>query len=72
MVFYNGGDFDLIRFASEKSSDNVDQGKMGMFNNLISDTGIKEFIRKGSKFTWANKQENPVMCTLDRVFTSYD
>lgn len=29
-------------------------------------------IRKGSKYTWTNKQEQPIMCTLDRDFTSYD
>lgn len=70
--FIMGGDFNLIRFASEKSSDNVDQGKMDMFNKFISNTGIKELCRKGGKFTWTNKQENPIMCTLDRVFTSFD
>jgi hypothetical protein len=43
-----------------------------MFNNFILDAGIKEMLRKGSRFTWTNKQDHPVMCTLDRVFTSYD
>lgn len=70
--FIMGGDFNLIRFASEKSSQHIDQSKMDLFNKFISDTRIKEMLRKGSKFTWTNKQEQPVMCTLDRVFTSYD
>jgi hypothetical protein len=47
--FILGRDFNLIRFALEKSSQNVDQGKMDMFNNFISDTGIKEMLRKGHK-----------------------
>jgi hypothetical protein len=45
---------------------------MDIFNNFISETVIKEMLRKGSRFTWTNKQEQPIMCTLDRVFTSYD
>lgn len=70
--FNMGGDFNLIRFSSEKSSESVDQSKMDMFNNFISETGIKEMTRKGSKFTWTNKQDNPIMCILGRVFTSFD
>lgn len=66
------GDFNLIRFASEKSSQNIDQSKLDLFNSFISDAGIKEIIRKGSKFTWTNKQDQPVMSALDRVFTSFD
>ncbi|OQU88913.1 hypothetical protein SORBI_3002G120601, partial [Sorghum bicolor] len=70
--FILGGDFNLIRFASEKSTQNADQGRMDMFNNFISDTGIREMLRKGGKFTWTNKQEQPIMSTLDRVFIRYD
>jgi hypothetical protein len=55
-----GGDFNLIRYASEKSSQNIDQSKLDMFNNFISDARIKEMLRKGSKFTWTNKQDHPV------------
>lgn len=67
-----GGDFNMIRYASKKSSHHIDQSRMDLFNKFISDNGIKEMLRKGSKFTWTNKQEQPVMSTLDRVFTSFD
>lgn len=30
---------------------------------------MKEMQRKGSKFTWTNKQEYPIMSVLDRVLT---
>jgi endonuclease/exonuclease/phosphatase (EEP) superfamily protein YafD len=36
-----GGDFNLIRFAWKKSSDNVNQFLMTMFNDFIRDNGIK-------------------------------
>jgi exonuclease III len=68
--FIIGGDFNLIRFAWEKSSDNVNQVWMDAFNEFIRDNGLKELIRKGSKYTWTNKQDNPVMSTLDRVLMS--
>jgi hypothetical protein len=43
---------------------------MDAFNEFIRDNGLKELIRKGSKYTWTNKQDNPVMSTLDRVLMS--
>jgi endonuclease/exonuclease/phosphatase (EEP) superfamily protein YafD len=53
--FIIGGDFNMIRFAWEKSSDNIKQLWMDNFNAFIRDNGVKEMHRKGSKFTWSNK-----------------
>jgi hypothetical protein len=65
--FIIGVDFNMIRFTWEKPSGNVAQMWMDAFNNFIRDNGIKEMMRKGNKFTWTNKQINPVMSVLDRV-----
>jgi hypothetical protein len=65
--FIIGGCFNLIRFEWEKSSDNVHHTWMEAFNDIIKDNGVKELMRKGGKFTWTNKQANPVMSVLDRV-----
>jgi exonuclease III len=62
-----GGDFNLIRFSWEKSSDNCNQFWMDAFNKFILDNGLLELPRFGSKYTWTNKQLNPVMSVLDRV-----
>lgn len=51
-----GGDFNLIRYAWEKSTDNLDQGWMDAFNLFIDENGLKEMHRKRGKFTWTNKQ----------------
>jgi hypothetical protein len=67
--FIIGGDFNLIRFSWEKSTGNVNQFWMSAFNDFIRDNGIKEMDGKGCKYTWTNKQENPIMSVLDRVFT---
>jgi hypothetical protein len=40
---------------------------MDAFNSFIADNGLVELHRIGGKFTWTNKQANPVMCVLDRV-----
>jgi endonuclease/exonuclease/phosphatase (EEP) superfamily protein YafD len=65
-----GGDFNMIRFPWEKSNDNANQLWMNNFNGFIRDNGLKEMHRKGSKFTWTNKEENPIMSVLDRVLVS--
>jgi hypothetical protein len=66
-LFIIGGDFDLIGFIWEKSSENTDQQWMNKFNGFIWDNGVKELIRKGGRFTWTNKQNNPIISVLDRV-----
>jgi hypothetical protein len=40
---------------------------MDKFNDFIRDNGVKELLMKGGRFTWTNKQHNPVMSVLERV-----
>lgn len=54
----------------EKSSGNVDFPLMDAFNEMISNTAFREVHRTGSRFTWTNKQNPPIMCVLDRVLIS--
>jgi hypothetical protein len=39
-----------------------------MFNDSIDAMALREITRVGSRFTWTNKQLNPVRSVLDRVF----
>ncbi|KAE8821478.1 hypothetical protein D1007_00251 [Hordeum vulgare] len=64
------GDFNLIRWDSDKSSSNVDRGCMCMFNDYIADLALREIARLGARFTWTNKQADPIRRVLDRVFVS--
>jgi hypothetical protein len=43
---------------------------MELFNNFNSNMDLTEIHRIGPKFTWSNKQEHPIMATLDRVLMS--
>uniref|UniRef100_A0A453J5N8 Uncharacterized protein n=1 Tax=Aegilops tauschii subsp. strangulata TaxID=200361 RepID=A0A453J5N8_AEGTS len=62
------GDFNLIRWASYKSSPNVDRVRMRLFNDSIADLALREIARVGARFTWTNKQVDPIRRVLDRIF----
>ncbi|KAE8783924.1 hypothetical protein D1007_42565 [Hordeum vulgare] len=64
------GDFNLIRWASDKSSPNVDRPRMHLFNDCIVDLALREIARVGARFMWSNKQADPIQSVLDRVFVS--
>jgi hypothetical protein len=63
MVF--GGYFNLVRQVSEKSTGRVDLNLMDKFNMFIDLHQLQEIRRNGPKYTWANKQKNLIMVTLD-------
>jgi exonuclease III len=65
-----GGDFNLIRAAHDKNNDRVNWARIDLFNEHIASWGLREIPRTGARFTWSNKQLNPVRCVLDRVFIS--
>lgn len=65
-----GGDFNLVTKIEEKSIGNVDVNLMNAFNDMINTTSLREFHRSGSRYTWTNKQNPPIMYVLDRVLVS--
>jgi mannosylglycoprotein endo-beta-mannosidase len=65
-----GGDFNLVRRVDEKPSGNVNTVWMDAFNEFVANTELRELHRTGGQYTWTNKQINPIMVMLDRVFMS--
>jgi hypothetical protein len=65
-----GGDFNMIRFSYEKSTEADHTVWMDMFNSFINDDALMELVRGGSRYTWTNKQENPIRSNLDRVLVT--
>ena len=63
-----GGDFNLVRDSSEKSTGNISQKWANLFNDWVNKFGLIELKNSGRKYTWANNQDNLVMAILDRVF----
>lgn len=54
------GDFNLIRHEANKSSPNVDQLCMRLFNDCIANLALREIARVGARFMWTNKQADPI------------
>lgn len=65
-----GGDFNLIRELQDKSNGIGDIGLMDKLNEFIGRHQLRELVRARPRFTWTNKQENPVMAKLDRLLIS--
>jgi hypothetical protein len=45
---------------------------MDMFNNFIGDHCLREVIRAGPRYTWTNKQDDPIMVNLDRFLVAWN
>jgi hypothetical protein len=67
-----GGDFNLIRASHDKNNDRINWARLDLFNEHIVNWGLREIPRAGARFTWTNKQLNPVRCVLHRVFMSLE
>jgi hypothetical protein len=64
------GDFNLIRGRADKNNNNIDWQRINLFNDCIARLQLSEMVRSGARYTWSNKQRNPVRCVLDRVLVS--
>lgn len=62
-----GGDFNLIRSIEDKSNRQGDPKLINLFNSLIEDHQLREIKRCGPRFTWTNKQENPILSNIDSL-----
>jgi exonuclease III len=58
------GDFNLIRGAQDKNNANINWPRVNAFNDAIARMALREVAHVGARFTWSNKQRNPVRCVL--------
>lgn len=65
-----GGDFNLVRFISDKSNGLINHKWADCFNFWIDKWGLIELNASNKKFTWTNNQEVPVLTKIDRVFVN--
>ena len=65
-----GGDFNLIRGEADKNNTHIHWPRVRQFNDTIATLALRELRRVGARYTWTNKQRDPVRCVLDRVFVS--
>ena len=64
------GDFDLIRNNKERNKGQGDPKLMDMFNSFIRDIRLRDLYINGVKFSWSNRQEDPILVNLDRILVS--
>lgn len=64
------GDFNLMRSPDNRNKPGGDLTEMFLFNEAISALRLVELPLNGRKFTWTNKQPEPLLERLDRFFTS--
>jgi hypothetical protein len=64
------GDFNLIRSPQNRNKPGGNISEMFAFNEAISRLCLNEIPLKGCKFTWTNKQQDPLLERLDWFFSS--
>jgi endonuclease/exonuclease/phosphatase family metal-dependent hydrolase len=67
-----GGDFNLSRVHSNKSSGRINLKFAYCFNDWINKWGPIELNPSNRKYTWSNNQENLILAKLDWIFVSTD
>ena len=64
------GDFNYIRYPSNRNDGAGNINNMMDFNAAISQLALVEIPLKGRSFTWSNMQQAPLLEKIDWVFTS--
>jgi hypothetical protein len=67
-----GGDFNIIRFSSEKNKCMRTNKWTDMFNSIINTYALREIHLSGGQYTWSNNQKDPTLEKLDRFLMSSD
>jgi exonuclease III len=67
-----GGDFNIIRFPSEKNKNFHPSRFSDSFNVVIHVNDLRELNILGGIFTWSNNQSSPTLERLDRILMNRD
>ncbi|XP_078173997.1 uncharacterized protein LOC144567705 [Carex rostrata] len=64
------GDFNLLRWMTDRSTGATCFDLMDLFNQFIRTAGLVDVPLKNRAYTWSSKRPTPTFSKLDRVFTS--
>jgi hypothetical protein len=67
-----GGDFNILRFSSEKNKRMRCNRWTNMLNSIIITYALREIHLSGGQYTWTNSQADPTLEKLDRFLMSSD
>jgi endonuclease/exonuclease/phosphatase family metal-dependent hydrolase len=62
------GDFNLVRFSSDRSNFRINHKWTDSFNDWVNKWALIDLDANNRKFTWTSNQDNLVMAKIDRVF----
>jgi exonuclease III len=65
-----GGDFNIVRFPSERSCGSNYSTAMMEFSDFIAEQGLIDIPLVGGQFTWSNNQEDEIWSRIDRFLMS--
>jgi hypothetical protein len=65
-----GGDFNILRYRSERNKSGGNFRFSDTFNNLIHFYELRELLMSSGLYTWSNNQDNPTLEKLDRILVS--
>jgi exonuclease III len=67
-----GGDFNILRFPSDKNKTMRKNKWTDLFNAIINTYELREIDMSSGQYTWSNNQINPTLEKLDRFLMTAD
>ena len=67
-----GGDFNVVRFPSERAGSTIFTATMRDFSDFIYEQGLIDIPLEGGIFTWSNSSEVELKARSDRFLFSTD
>ena len=67
-----GGDFNILRFSSDKNTSFPGNKFTDLFNWVINAHELRDLPLNGGSYTWSNNQQVPTLERLDRILISED
>jgi len=67
-----GGDFNVIRFPSERFTDGRSSWAMREFSSFIDSCNVVDPLLEGARFTWSSHEEVSVLSRIDRFLFSIE
>jgi hypothetical protein len=66
------GDFNLMRYSTDKNHNNFRQNEADSFNDTINSLSLIELPLLDRAFTWSSNRQNPTLQKIDRAFINLE